>query len=224
MLGIIPARFLLYISVFVACFSFPQSVLAEVYYFIGTQNQQFDHQPNWFPSYPGLEIGPNDRVVLTDDVILLDDVWEIFGVLEVRKGARFWGPECMVQVHPGGVVDIDGEMRFQELVNFGSWFIRKGAKTKVERFYTAPLAVTIVMSEAMLVSKANLQNEGQFDNYGQCKVGKDFVNEGNFKLLKYSKLEVQGLMRLGDTSQLSRSSSSILKCSRHQRKLQPIPE
>lgn len=178
------------------------------YFFLAQEDHYYANPANWYPAYPGHQIGPEDRVFLLTDVYYRGFTLEVAGTLEVELGAEIISADGGIRILPTGLLDNDGTLMVRDITNQGRLHNRLSAVIHVHRYRALPASHTHNACAATFVALDHLVNEGQFDNYAHCEAGRSFYNLAVFNQLSQSRLDVRGELVLAPESTLRQAQGS----------------
>ncbi|MEM7371489.1 MAG: hypothetical protein AAF587_22945 [Bacteroidota bacterium] len=181
------------------------------------EDHYYENPANWYPSYPGVKIAKDDRVVLMTDANANGYDIVVEGVLEIQLGAILSSSDGNLIIKAGGLLDNDGSVFVKELTNYGQVYNRQSAEINIHEYIAHTGAQTHNSYSATFTTIKTLVNEGRFDNYGHCKIEQTLTNVAVFNQINRSELEVAGDLQLlpGCTFNQSQKSTLSVKSSAH---------
>ncbi|MEM7657758.1 MAG: hypothetical protein AAF399_16625 [Bacteroidota bacterium] len=178
------------------------------YFFMAQEDHFYANPANWFPAYPGTHIDADDKVVLMEDATIDGFSLQVEGTLEIGMEATLQSRQGEIIISPRGTFNNAGEVYIAGIINGGILNNRHGAQIHIHQFVAQLGAITHNAASAAFVTLAELVNQGRFDNYGLCRIGRDFKNLATFNQISSSQLKVAGELHLKPGSTFYRSQES----------------
>ncbi|MEZ4825239.1 MAG: hypothetical protein R3C61_02940 [Bacteroidia bacterium] len=195
--------------IFLTCLIYTYAIGTD-YFFRATEDHLYENPANWIPAYPGTEIAKGDRVVLLDDVNFVGFDIQVNGKLEIGMGVSVISGENGFVVNENGTIDNWGEILVSHIENYGKVYNCIAARIYLKTFRAFRGAFTYNAHSSLFATISDLENQGRFDNYGECKTGNDFLNHAIFYQVRYANLDVRGNMILAPGSVFTHSPQSTV--------------
>lgn len=185
-------------------------VQAKDFFFMAQEDHYYENPANWYPSYPGVHISKEDRVVLMTDANANGYDIVVEGVLEIQLGAILTSSYGNLIIQAGGLLDNDGSVLVNKITNKGQVYNRQSATINIHDYIAHAGAQTHNSYSATFTTIKSLINEGRFDNYGHCKSEQNLTNVAVFNQINRSELEVAGDLQLIPGCTFNQSQKSTL--------------
>jgi len=162
------------------------------YIFSSVEDNLYENPANWEPEYPGTKIKKDDKIVVQDDAFFMGYDIEIDGTLEIAISAKLHSTGNNLVIRPSGKVLNEGILSVNTVENHGVLDNSLSATANLHHYRAYEYALTSNRMSADFVITESLVNEGTFNNYSSCTVGKKFVNTSSFNPMSQSVLTVKG--------------------------------
>jgi len=184
---------------------------AKRFYFHGTDNNEYVNPANWSPSYPGIEIGKNDTIIVQSDIQFSGFNLEVKGEIEIVMGASLIAKYNGIIIREGGKLMNEGEMRTKFIDNDGvidnsvaaAWI----SDSCINHKYG--LINSLLASEMSI--KKGMINEGKWHFSGKCVIMGEFVNEGEIALAHSANLEIKGNYYASSNAKVLKSIQAVFQ-------------
>lgn len=162
------------------------------YFFSPVEDHFYENPANWRPSYPGLTIPSNSRVVLQDLASFSAPELVVQGSLETLMDATLYSTSGKVTIQSGGRVRNYGEMMISNLDNQGVFENGVGAELYAHYYQAASGASAWNQAGALFNITRSFLNQGAFRNNGDCFARRDFNNLADFSQGEAGQLFING--------------------------------
>ncbi|WNJ16776.1 hypothetical protein [Pontibacter sp. G13] len=162
------------------------------FFFVGEEDNFYENPANWQPSYPGTNIASNQKVVIQEPVYLTGYDLSILGTIQIAIDAEVFSAENGISVLKDGLLINEGSMILHHLDLAGELTNRQTGSIVVKQLKAAEIAKTRNLKGGEMEVSQLLQNLGNFENYGICKVGDTLDQHGSFRNMTGSELYVKG--------------------------------
>ncbi|MEM6261691.1 MAG: hypothetical protein AAGI38_04215 [Bacteroidota bacterium] len=190
---------------------YPSFVSAKDYFFLGTEDQSYENEENWYPEFPGKKIRLGDRVIIQADMNFERTNLLVEGELNVELGAMLHSGSGSVIIKPFGALSNHGSISVYGVINYGKFENNVAAMVVIERYLAHESATTNNLMSARFITAHHIINKGVFNNYSYCEVGGNFKNTSVFNQINNSELDVSGIMIEMPGARLNQSAESVAR-------------
>jgi|GEM_PF-3443825 len=181
---------------------------ATEYFFTGEYDEIYENPANWYPAYPGTELGADDKIFFQADASFAGYDIVIEGTLEITIGARIFSRENGIIIKHTGIIQNGGELLVHQIENYGKLSNSISARLDVTNYLAHDGAFTHNGASATFICSDRVINEGVFNNYSICDFRGSFNNKSIFNQIRASVLKVAGTMLFWPDSKLNESTQS----------------
>lgn len=195
-----------------------QSAFSTDFYFLGTEDTDFNNPDNWSPAYPGVEIQPGDVVFVQSNLRFKGFDVVVRGKLDISLGSSMTSPDNGIKIEQEGKLINNGEIKVNKIENAGKCFNSANAflttmscKNEVGGEMSNMLGATFLADE--------LLNEAELNNYSLFQINEKLTNKSKVNIFRSAKLIVKGTLDFYEDSAIrmdANASSQIQRRVLHQ--------
>ncbi len=162
------------------------------YLFSPIEDHLLENPANWYPDFPGLPIARNQHVMIEGEACFTGFDLQVAGAVHISIGSSIFSPNGKILVLAGGELINNGEIMVASIENQGLIQNNLSATIDIGSFQCLDGGFTHNARSALFTVSNSIVNQGVFNNYSLCTIGKQFINEATFNQMPDAELRVNG--------------------------------
>ena len=189
------------------------NAMATDYHFVAKADNQYVNPANWSPAYPGVEIGPEDRIFIDDDAVYEGLNLEVYGTIEIALGTTLSSASGELRLRYSGTCNNYGTIRVKGTRIWGSFTNNTSGRIFSSFISIRKEANLSNLPGASFVIQGDLANLGRVLNYGHVSVGNKLIlmDHSQFRQIGRAELLVRGGLSADPRSMLEKTPQSYVQ-------------
>lgn len=170
-----------------------QNAFSTDFYFLGTEDTDFNNPDNWSPAYPGVEIQSGDVVFVQSNLRFKGFDVVVRGKLDISLGSSMTSSDSGIKIEQDGKLINNGEIKVNKIENAGKCFNSANAYlTTISCKNETGGEISNMLGAIFLADE--LLNEAELNNYSLFQINDKLTNKAKVNVFRHAKLIVLGTL------------------------------